>query len=121
MSTKEMICTVCPNSCHLTVEIKDDGTAGTVKGNRCNRGSAFARQEILCPQRVLTSTVIAHTGKGDRLLPVRSADAFALNLHAKAMELLRHTGVSAPVKMGDVVIPNILDSGTDIVASCNVD
>lgn len=121
MNTKEMICTVCPNGCHLAVEIKEDGTAGAVEGARCDRGRAFAKQEVLCPQRVLTSTVVVHTGEGDRLLPVRSSGAFALNLHLKVMELLRHTGANAPVKMGDVVIPNVLGSGTDIIASCNID
>lgn len=121
MKTKELICTVCPNGCHLTAEISEDGTVSTVEGAKCNRGRDFAKQEILCPQRVLTSTVLIHTKSGDRLLPVRSRDAFALNLHSKAMELLRHTAAKAPVKMGDIVIQNLLDSGTDIVASCNID
>lgn len=120
MDTKELICTVCPNGCHLSVSLLEDGTVDSVEGARCNRGKDFARQEILCPQRVLTSTVVLHTQSGDRLLPVRSSSAFDLNLHFKVMALLRHTGVAAPVKMGDVILKNVLNSGTDIIASFTV-
>ena len=39
----------------------------------------------------------------------------------QAMELLRATQAVAPVRMGDVVVPDILDSGVDVVASLDID
>ena len=39
----------------------------------------------------------------------------------QAMELLRATQVAAPVRMGDVVVPDIMDSGVDVVASLDID
>lgn len=120
MENRELVCTVCPNGCHLTVVRNDDGTVSAVEGARCDRGRAFGKQEVICPQLVLTSTVLVHTADGDQLLPVRSADAFALNLHGKAMEVLRHTAASSPIKMGDVIVENIVESGTNIIASCSI-
>ncbi len=120
MNTKELVCTVCPNSCSLTVELNLDGQAAKVSGNRCSRGETFAKQEVVCPMRVLTSTVLLDLGNGtEALLPVRSSSPFALSRHAGAMELLRHMTVKTPVKMGDVIIRNLFDTGVNIVASCN--
>ncbi len=117
-------CTTCPSECLLTVEVELDSMGvevgvREVSGNRCPRGAAFAHQEITRPMRVLTTTLIVR-GANERLLPVRTAEAIPLDLHAQAMELLQHTTVQAPVSMGDVVISNILDTGTDVVASLSV-
>lgn len=120
MNTKELVCTVCPNSCSLTVELNPDGIAVKVAGNRCSRGETFAKQEVVCPMRMLTSTVLLrHEDGTETLIPVRSSDSMALNKHTQAMELLRHTAVKAPVKMGDVLIRDILGTHVDIIASCN--
>lgn len=120
MNTKELVCTVCPNSCCLAVEMNENGQAESVAGNRCPRGDAFARQEVVCPMRVLTSTVLIRTKDGEQaLLPVRSSDSFALSKHQQAMALIRHTSIKTPVKTGDVVIRNLLNTGVDIIASCD--
>jgi CxxC motif-containing protein len=120
VDTKKLVCTVCPNSCSVTVELNESGEPVRVTGNRCPRGEAFARQEITCPVRVIASTVLLRGEDGqEALLPVRSSAAFALSKHAQTMELLRHITVRAPVKMGDVVIHNLLDTGVDVIASCN--
>lgn len=117
-------CTTCPNNCELSVEVEigADGSKSVknVSGNRCPRGLAFANTEVSRPERVLATTVRVNGGD-EMLLPVRSKVAIPRDLHEKAMELLRTVCVSAPVTMGDVVVANILDTGTDIVASMNVD
>lgn len=120
MDTKKLVCTVCPNSCNMTAELDDKGEVIRVAGNRCPRGEAFAKQEITCPVRVITSTVLLRREDGEEsLLPVRSSKAFALSKHAQTMEVLRHITVQAPVKMGETIIPNLLDTGVDIIASCD--
>lgn len=118
MNTKELVCTVCPNSCNLIVELDSEGQAAKVSGNRCPRGEVFAKQEVVCPMRVLTSTVLIRQEDGtETLLPVRSSDSFALEKHVQAMELLRHMTVKAPVKMNDVIIRGLLGTDVNIIAS----
>ena len=70
--------------------------------------------------RVLTTTV-AVSGGDEALLPVRTAEAIPLALHAQAMDLIRGLVVKAPIRMGDVVLPNLLDTGTDLIASMDID
>ena len=116
IETLQFNCTTCPSECLLTVEVErdTDGAVAAVRsvtGNSCPRGDTFAHQELTCPMRVLTTTV-AVSGGDEALLPVRTTEAIPLELHAQAMDLIR---------MSDVVLPNLLDTGTDLIASMDID
>ena len=123
--TLQFNCTTCPSECLLTVEIKHDADGAIVEvhsatGNSCPRGDTFAHQELTCPMRVLTTTV-AVSGGDEALLPVRTAEAIPLALHAQAMNLIRGLVVNAPIRMGDVVLENLLNTNIDLIASMNID
>ena len=125
IETLQFNCTTCPSECLLTVKVERsvDGTVVEVRsvtGNSCPRGDKFAHQELTCPMRVLTTTV-AVSGGDEALLPVRTAEAIPLELHAQAMDLIRDLVVKAPIRMSDVVLPNLLDTGTDLIASMDIE
>lgn len=118
-------CTTCPSECLLTVEVERsaDGAVAEVRsvaGNSCPRGDKFAHQELTCPMRLLTTTV-AVSGGDEALLPVRTAEAIPLALHAQAMDLIRGLVVEAPIRMGDVVLKNLLDTNINLIASMDID
>ncbi len=123
--TLQFNCTTCPSECLLTVEVERDANGAvaavrSVTGNSCPRGDKFAHQELTCPMRVLTTTV-AVSGGDEALLPVRTAEAIPLELHAQAMALIRSLVVDVPVRMGDVILPNLLDTDINLVASMDID
>lgn len=89
-------------------------------GNNCPRGDKFAHQELTCPMRVLTTTV-AVSGGEEALLPVRTSEAIPLSLHAQAMDLIRGLIVNAPIRMGDVVLPDLLNTNINLIASMDID
>ena len=125
IETLQFNCTTCPSECLLSVEVERnaDGNVAavhSVTGNSCPRGDKFAHQELTCPMRVLTTTV-AVSGGDEALLPVRTADAIPLELHAQAMALIRGLVVNAPIHMGDVVPENLLDTNINLVASMDID
>ena len=125
IETLQFNCTTCPSECLLTVEVERDADGHvaevhSVTGNSCPRGDKFAHQELTCPTRVLTTTV-AVSGGGETLLPVRTAEAIPLALHAQAMNLIRGLAVNAPIRMGDVVLENLLNTNIDLIASMNID
>ena len=70
--------------------------------------------------RVLTTTVAVSGGDG-ALLPVRTTEAIPLALHAQAMNFIRGVVVEAPIRMGDVVLENLLDTNINLIASMNID
>ena len=124
IETLQFNCTTCPSECLLTVEVERDANGNvaevrSVAGNNCPRGDKFAHQELTCPMRVLTTTV-AVSGGDETLLPVRTAEAIPLELHAQAMDLIRGLVVEAPIRMGDVILPNLLNTNINLVASMDV-
>lgn len=125
IETLQFNCTTCPFECLLTVEVERDADGAVVEvrsvaGNSCPRGDTFAHQELTCPMRVLTTTV-AVSGGDETLLPVRTAEAIPLALHAQAMNLIRGLVVNAPIRMGDIVLENLLNTGIDLIASMDID
>lgn len=125
IKTLKFNCTTCPSECLLTVEVERDadGTVAevcSVTGNNCPRGDKFAHQELTCPMRVLTTTV-AVSGGDEVLLPVRTAEAIPLELHAQVMDLIRGLVVNAPIRMGDVVLENLLNTNINLIASMDID
>lgn len=125
IETLQFNCTTCLSECLLTVEVKRgaDGAVAevySVAGNNCPRGDKFAHQELTCPMRVLTTTVAVSSGD-EALLPVRTAEAIPLALHAQAMDLIRGLVIDAPIRMGDVVLEDLLNTGIDLIASMDID
>lgn len=125
IETLKFNCTTCPSECLLTVKVERDadGTVAEVRsvtGNRCLRGNKYAHQELTCPMRVLTTTV-AVSGGDEALLPVRTSEAIPLTLHAQAMDLIRGLIVKAPIRMGDVVLPDLLNTNINLIASMDID
>ena len=115
---KELICIVCPRGCHLSVD--DTAPEITVTGNACPRGAAYGKKEVTAPARVVTSTVRIR-GAAHRRLPVKTRGEIPKGMMAEAVKLLDEVTVEAPVKVGDVILPNILGTGIDFVASRTMD
>ena len=62
MITKELTCIECPMGCHIEVDLEYDNKVVAVRGNSCPRGKAYAETEVVCPMRVVTSSVRATDG-----------------------------------------------------------
>lgn len=124
IETLQFNCTTCPSECLLTVEVKRSADGAVVEvrsvtGNNCLRGDKFAHQELTCPMRVLTTTV-AVSGGDEALLPVRTSEAIPLALHTQAMNFIRGVVVNAPIRMGDIVLENLLDTNINLIASMDI-
>lgn len=101
-TTKELVCIACPMACRLSVTVAADG-AIAVSGNRCPRGDAYGREEVLAPRRIVTAVV--PTGSPDfPCAPVRTDVAVPRESIPRLLEILYAKVVSLPVKQGQVVI-----------------
>ena len=112
---KELICITCPRGCHLSV---DDNL--NVTGNFCPRGVAYAKAELTHPVRMVTSTVEVVSSSEARL-PVKTKDPIPKELIFPVMDEINKVTVKAPIKIGDVIIKDILGTGVDIIATKNID
>lgn len=113
--TKEIICTVCPMGCRMTVEGEKDEIR-SITGFSCRRGEEYGRREFSHPVRILTTTVKTDDKKHS-LLPVRSSLPVPKELLMDCMEVIRTVNVKGPVRRYDVIVENICGCGADIVAT----
>lgn len=118
METSLVTCVICPKGCSISVAWSMDGGVKKVEevhGNSCPRGLSYASSEVVHPVRVLSSTVRIRNSALS-LLPVRSSSPLPKEMILDAMAVIKKTVVDGPVKMGDVIIPDILKSGIDMIA-----
>ena len=115
METKEMTCINCPMGCQLTVSI--DGDNIEVTGNTCPRGVAYAKDEVTHPTRIVTSTIRVSNGQR---VSCKTKVAIPKGKIFDIMKVIRSSKVNAPIKIGDVLIKDVCNTGVDIVATKNV-
>ena len=108
-----LIYIVCPKGCHLAV---DEDNNYEVTGFGCARGVDYGKKELTNPTRVITSTVKIAGGIHKRL-PVKTDKDIPKGMIQDAMKLLDSVELTAPVKVGDVVVPDICGTGAAWVAS----
>ena len=109
----ELICIVCPQGCHLTVD-EENGCA--VTGNRCPRGAEYGKIELTAPTRTVTSTVRCEGGAHPRC-PVKTDRPVPKGSVFQVMEALEGIDLTAPVRVGQVVIENVCGTGANVVAT----
>lgn len=112
---REMTCIVCPVGCTLTAKNASDGSV-QISGNKCPRGAAYGQKELTNPTRIVTSTVRV-AGKKDAVIGVKTASDIPKGKIMECMKELQEVEVTPPVKIGDVVLENVADTGVNIVAT----
>ena len=115
---KQIICTVCPRGCHMTVK-GNDGVVESVENYSCPRGLEYAKTEFTAPVRILT-TLVKIQGKDNELLPVRSNKPILQSKIFDCMQEIKKVTATAPISRYDVIIENICGTGVDIVATKDV-
>jgi len=111
----DLTCICCPHGCALKV-IKEGDKVISVSGNDCSRGAAFGEQEVIEPRRVFSTTVPiegAICGK----IPVKLTAQFPKDHLIEAAYEIQKLRLKAPVKVGQVLIKDLLgEKGCDVVA-----
>ena len=111
-------CIVCPNGCEIDAEY--DGTnVLSVTGNLCPKGKTYVTQELVDPRRTIASSVRVTGGE----LPLASVRLTQPIPKARIFDVMREIDkvtLSAPVAIGDVVIPDVLGLGSDVIVTKDV-
>lgn len=113
---KDLICIVCPKGCHLTVDEEHDYR---VTGNDCPRGAEYGKIELTSPTRTLTSTVRC-IGAPHPRCPVKTDKPIPKALIFAAMQALNNITLTAPVKIGQLVVENVCNTGANFITTRNM-
>ena len=112
---REMICIVCPTGCRLT---SDEN--GSVSGYFCERGLKYAISELTAPKRVVSSTVRLTGDSAYSRLPVKLDAPVDKELIKDIVKQLDKVTASPPIKIGEILIENVLNSGANFVAARSI-
>lgn len=113
----ELVCIVCPNGCRLSVEKNGDNVK--VIGAKCKRGENFARTELTCPMRTVTTSVKT-TVENFPVVSVKTDGEIPKEKVFPLINLLKDVVLTNPVPIGTVVLYNVLDTGVNIVTTTNM-
>jgi len=110
------LCIGCPLGCRLEVEDDAAGDAVAVRGFGCRRGEAYGRQEHTDPRRVVATSVRISGARWGRV-PVKTSGPVPKALVRDVARAAGAVALAAPVRMGTVVLANVLGTGVDIVTT----
>jgi len=112
--TERLTCILCPVGCELEVDrVRNDLE---VRGNQCEKGIGFAEEEILHPMRNL-ATSIPLRGTVSQMVSVRLSGAVPRDKIFPILAEIAGLRPDPPILRGRVLIPNILGTGVDVIAT----
>lgn len=112
----KMICINCPRGCEL--DVTGSGNGVTVTGNVCPRGEEYGKSELVNPTRMVTG--LARIAGMRKPLPVKTKSPVPKGRIDDVLFALHQTTVQLPVKIGDVIVADVADTGIDVVATANM-
>jgi CxxC motif-containing protein len=113
-----LTCVLCPVGCELEIAKNAAGDL-EVTGNQCDKGVAFAVEEVLRPKRNLATSVPVE-GTAARMVSVRLTAAVPRELVFPILAEIAKLRPRTPVRRGQVLIANVLGSGADVIATRTV-
>ncbi|MFX1380013.1 MAG: DUF1667 domain-containing protein [Promethearchaeota archaeon] len=112
--SKDIRCIICPTGCLVHVENVNGELI--IEGHSCKRGEEYAREEFVSPKRILTTTMQVENGFLP-LVPVRSELPLPKDRLEETLQEIAKVKIKAPIKMGDILIKDILGLNINIIAS----
>ena len=94
---QQITCINCPVGCRMTVTLSESGEIQSITGNTCPRGEKYARQECT--------------------LPVKTASPVPKHLIPEVRAALHTVRISAPVALGQTVLPDVCGTGVPVIAT----
>ncbi len=111
--TRNLTCIVCPLGCALGAEI-ENGEVINITGNTCPKGAKYAKDECTNPVRTITTTVV---DKNRNPIPVKTNRPVPKGKIFECMKEINSVVVENDVVIGDVVLENVANTGSDIIAT----
>ncbi len=117
LSRKNIICIGCPKGCRITVDYNQEIT--NISGYECQKGKEYAKKEFKNPTRILPTTVKVINGELP-LVSVKTEKGIPKDLLLPTMVEIAKIEVEAPIRIGQVIKSNIMNTKVDLIATRNI-
>lgn len=115
---KQLTCISCPVGCQLTV-IMNENEIQTVSGNQCRLGAKYALSELTNPVRMVTTSLRVQSG-AIPVVPVKTDAPIPKGKIFSCLKELKNIELQPPIKIGDIIVENVSDTGVNIIATRDV-
>jgi CxxC motif-containing protein len=115
----QSVCYNCSEKCVLNIDKQDNEIV--ISGNKCHKGIDYGKESLNNSKGVLTTLVRVKGAKEVRVVPVKSTAPIDKSLWLECSKALSRVYVGVPIKIGDIVCKNILNTGVDIVCTRNTE
>ena len=106
----KLTCIMCPVGCAL--EVTKQGNDYIVSGNSCVRGERYGKQEVVSPERMVTTVAKTKTG----FVSVKTSAPVPKQRVQDVVDAIGEITLENP-KHGDVAIKNILGLNVDVIVT----
>jgi CxxC motif-containing protein len=93
----------------------EDGRIIDIANYTCKKGKEYAIDELTNPTRMVTA-VIPVEGRAEPL-SVKTQRFIPKNKIFTCLDAIRAAKISLPVAIGDIIVPNVCETGVDVVAT----
>ncbi len=115
---KEFICIGCPMGCPLTAVC--EGEEIKISGNLCKIGNEYGINECTNPRRIITTSIKVYDEDGShKMVSVKTDNDIPKAMIFDCINVIRSFVPEKGQKftIGQVIVPNILDTGSNIVVT----
>ena len=112
-----IICILCPIGCEIKVNKEK---ISIIEGAKCKKGIEYSKNEIINPTRTITTSILVKNGNLP-LVSIKTSKPIPKQKINQILDIIKNKSVSAPIKIGDIIIKNILDTGSDIIATKSIE
>ena len=109
-------CILCPIGCEIRINKKE---LFIIEGAKCEKGIEYSKNEVLNPKRILTTSILVKNGILP-LISVKTNKPIPKDKVFNIIGVIKKTSVNAPIEIGEIIIRNILETGSDIIATKTV-
>lgn len=114
----DMVCIVCPNGCRLNVE----NVSGeiSVVGAKCKRGESFAKTELTCPTRSVTTSVKTAI-PGYPVVSVRTDGEIPKEKIFDLIADLSKFTLDKKVPIGTIILKGVCGTNVNVITTTNME
>lgn len=116
---ERIVCIGCPLGCEVKLTLDEKGEVVNIAGYKCKEGQKYVLEEYRNPARVLTATVLTRSSVQPLLAVRTNRPILKTMLHQGMLELAK-VRAKPPIASGDVIIPNLLATKADVVATADL-
>ena len=118
MKKLELTCIGCPKGCDIDINY-EDGKIISIEGFTCPKGETYAKNEFEHPMRMLAGSMFVK-GSNAQTVSCRTEKEIPKEKVLEAARALKTKAVNAPIKIGDILIKNIANTGVNIIATKDI-